>query len=90
MSFVRSYVTKYSLYETFGDLAKAIFQKINSLHPYMTLHVAFDSYVENSLKDSEHERRVKGQLVFSEVTDNTKLPNQMEKFWNCQTNKELL
>ena len=90
MSFVRSYVTKYSLYETFGDLAKAIFQKINSLHPYMTLHVAFDSYVENSLKDSEREWRVKGQLVFSEVTDNTKLPNQMEKFWNCQTNKELL
>lgn len=51
----------------------------------------FDSYEEKSLKSSEHIRRCKSDvIVYNNITHNTPLPKQEQKFWGSSQNKILL
>ena len=52
----------------------------------------FDSYIENSIKEGERQRRsaVGAPLQFVRLEETTLIPVQIERFWSCSRNKEML
>ena len=53
----------------------------------------FDSYIERSLKGGERTARLyksNGTIHLAKITNSTKVPEQMEKFWTSDSNKEKL
>ena len=55
------------------------------------MHVVFDSYLEQSLKAMEREKRGKhGVIHLAKIEYNTPIPQQMSKFWALDKNKALL
>ena len=50
----------------------------------------FDSYLDKSLKAGERANRLvqnPGVIHLATILDNTKVPEQMSKFWNSESNK---
>ena len=60
-------------------------------HPSKVMHVVFDSYLEQSLKAMEREKRGKhGVIHLAKIEYDTPIPQQMSKFWASDKNKALL
>ena len=58
-----------------------------------TYHFIFDSYIGRSLKGGERIARLyksKGIIHLGKITNSTKVPKQMQKFWKSDSNKEKL
>jgi len=52
------------------------------------IDLVFDSYIEKSLKDSERQRRErKSPVELHEVSGETPLPREMDRFWPSSDNK---
>ena len=56
-----------------------------------SLHVLFDSYLEESIKKGEKSHRAGnlGAIELSVLVESTPIPQQLEKFWNSSENKTL-
>ena len=73
--------------QSFGDLVKNAHKPATEFKLEMTLF-AYDSYVENSLKEGERLRRAAdGTIDIIEIKKDTPLPKQMPQFWALPSNK---
>lgn len=53
-----------------------------------TLTSVFDCYLEGSVKDNEKQRRMSKTPIFlSNITNDTRLPKDMDSFWTSSDNK---
>ncbi|MCG8430863.1 MAG: hypothetical protein MJA29_06805, partial [Candidatus Omnitrophica bacterium] len=51
----------------------------------------FDSYIQGSVKDSEREcRSTRSPLIYTNISNDTKLPKEMDLFWPANANKAKL
>ena len=79
---------------TFGMMVAEAFARVFKRFPDVALfHIVFDSYIENSLKDGERATRIAaagGIIRLARTRSDTKVPEQMPKFWACSANKELV
>ena len=77
---------------TFGMMVAEAFARVFKRFPDVALfHIVFDSYIENSLKDGERATRIAaagGIIRLARTRSDTKVPEQMPKFWACSANKE--
>ena len=77
---------------TFGMMVKEAFERLLRKYPSVSLfHFVFDSYCDNSLKGGERAMRKKaagGVIRLAQIREDTKIPQQMEKFWACSENKQ--
>ena len=74
---------------------KELFNKawviINSICPSDRLHIVYDSYIEDSIKESERCRRNLVQpLDFYGIDMSSKMPVQTDRFWASNINKQEL
>ena len=73
----------------FGELFTATWRKVKSICQFQELHWIFDSYIENSIKEGEHKRRLVGQpLELVVVQEDTRIPVQRDWFWSTSSDKE--
>ncbi len=77
---------------TFGDLCFRFFKFVlNSCPSHSRLDFVFDSYIQNSVKDSERQRRARIKSIeYSTLTESTPLPKDIETFWSNINNKAAL
>ena len=87
MANIRKIPTKSS--KTFGDFSDAFLSYIASTAKGASrIDLVFDSYFEMSLKHSERQRRAKKlPIELHDVSRDTPLPRQMDKFWPSNVNK---
>ena len=90
MSFIRGEVIKSTQYPTFGHLVTSMMTKIMATYPNRMVHIVFDSYVVGSLKGAERGKRGSEILELAKIDAQTKVPNQIDKFWGSSSNKENL
>ena len=88
MSFVRNQKISSNLYTNFGQLALTIYENSLKICPNNFVHFIFDSYITSSLKGPERERRGQSTVELASISDLTKIPNQIEKFWASSENKK--
>lgn len=75
----------------FSDVAKSfctyMLRKASHLKT-KRIDFVFDSYFQQSLKSTEHQRRSKKESIdYHSIDYTTKLPKQAEKFWGSSINK---
>ena len=79
---------------TFGKMVEELFCRIlKKYENAISYHIIFDSYIEGSLKGGERTHRLsksKGVIHLAKINVSTKVPEQMDKFWSSDTNKEKL
>ena len=74
-------------YTKFGDMVNAAHLSSTEFKTTMTL-IAYDSYVELSLKEGERLRRAcEDTIDVIEIKEDTPLPKQMPPFWALSSNK---
>ena len=68
-----------------NDLFERAYMSTTSVNEVNQIHVVYDSYLEGSLKECERIQRQKecGPLELVNLTENTTLPVQMDRFWAC-------
>ena len=80
--------------KTFSNFAEAFCTYINSsisAYDVDRIDFIFDDYFENSPKASTRLHRSKdGSIPLANIKSDTPLPNQEEKFWPSQKNKQML
>ena len=73
--------------QSFRDLVENAHKPATEFKMEMTLF-AYDSYIENSLKEGERLRRAAdGTIDIIEIKKDTPLPKQMPQFWALPSNK---
>ena len=78
-------------FQDFQELLGAGWNYVNSVCKFNELHIVFDSYIADSLKECERERRSTcDPLHFDSLTPSTKVSSRPERFWVCGKNKEKL
>ena len=76
--------------KTFNDLAVALTKIIiNAGCNSDEIHVVFDTYKENSIKNVERKRRGKSNemIVMDSISPNHRVPVQLENFWSSSVSK---
>ena len=83
---------KMDLFKTLGDLCEHTISSSLKLCPQqLMLHIVFDSYVEQSLKECERIRRTTvSPIDIIGMSPDTLIPQQPEKFWASPLNKQNL
>ena len=62
---------------------------MNNVCSYNILHIMYDSYIETSLKGCERERRSdQNPLGIMNINLQSPIPVQVDRFWECDQNKE--
>lgn len=79
---------------TFKDLinnfCNTLLQKASSMNT-KRIDLVFDSYFQNSIKSSEHQRRLKASSIeYNDINERIMLPKQEDTFWGSSQNKMLL
>ena len=75
----------------FKDLLQAAWKSSKSICTFQRLDIIFDSYTDQALKEGERQRRSNVEpLEYVGITEDTKIPIQLERFWTSAKNKELL
>ena len=74
---------------TFGQLCQTFSELVSAkCRNAQRIDFVFDSYVEGSVKDNERQRRKsKTPIVLSDITNDTRLPKDMDSFWPSADNK---
>ena len=91
MSFVRGQVVNYNTFKTFDLLFTEIYKRCTDISPHQLIQFVFDSYIDYSLKGSEREiRNSSGTIELAKIEGQTRLPQQMDKFWGSSKNKRML
>ena len=76
--------------KTFCDFAVALTSMITKAgHASDEIHIVFDTYKEDSIKNGERNRRAKSKemVVLDVVLPNQKVPVVLENFWSSSTSK---
>ena len=76
--------------KTFHDFATALTAMITSAaHNSDEVHIVFDNYKEDSIKNMERLRRgkCKERLVFDDILPNQNIPVHLDKFWASSISK---
>ena len=87
---VMASVRKITAVKTFGELFSAFLSMVLRLcrKGPKRIDIIFDSYVGLSVKEGERQRRVsKPPILVSDITNDTKLPKDMDSFWSSPSNK---
>ena len=73
-----------------SDLFESAFTTISTTCEMQQLHIVYDSYLEDSIKECERIRRRSDcdPLEFTKLEKDTPLPVQFKCFWACSKNKE--
>ena len=91
MSYIRSQKVDKTTFKTFGECIDKIFNRlVTTYENSLMFHLIFDSYIEQSWKSGTRQKRVRGVVHLANISSETPLPVQMEKFWGSETNKELM
>ena len=74
---------------TFGQLCQKFSEMLTSMCKNAErIDLVFDCYLEGSVKDNERQRRMsKNPIVLSNITNDTRLPKNMDSFWPSADNK---
>ena len=89
MSLIRK--MQLSKMRVFSDAFEAAWKSIVNICSFTQLDIVYDSYIEDSIKYCERQRRSPcNPLVFVNLQQSSFIPVQIEKFWACTTNKENL
>ena len=74
---------------TFGQLCQKFSEMMTAMCKNAErIDFVFDCYVEGSVKDNERQRRMsKTPIVLSDITNDTRLPKDMDSFWPSADNK---
>ena len=77
---------------TFGDLIKSVINSVTSIcYDSCYVHLVLDSYIEFSLKECERMRRCDVTPVdLVGMNAETLIPQQLDKFWASDKNKQKL
>ncbi|MES9880567.1 MAG: hypothetical protein ABW185_06755 [Sedimenticola sp.] len=89
MSKVRQY-PNLSQFGNFGGVVKKVISAgLAVSRSSEALHIIFDSYIDESVKEGERIRRAGnvGSVELSVLDESTPIPQQMEKFWVSSDNK---
>ena len=75
----------------FNDVFETVWKSIKNVCIFNQLDVVYDSYIMNPVKYCERIRRSSCHpLEFVNLTKQSFIPVQIDKFWACTTNKENL
>ena len=76
---------------TFKDSFEIVWSRITNTCAFQQVNIVFDSYLDESIKFGERERRtVSRPLVIVNMQEESHIPAQIEKFWENNSNKENL
>ena len=76
---------------TFKDSFEIVWSMITNICAFLQVNIVFDSYLGESIKVGERERRAVSQpLVIVNMQEESHIPVQIEKFWANNSNKENL
>ena len=89
MSMVRK--VQFTKLNTFSESFERVWMMIQNICNASEFHFVFDSYIQNSLKECEGERRGKeGAVDIVNLSADTSIPVEMERFWASSKNKHNL
>ena len=71
MSFLRTQGISSTQYQTFGQVAEAMYFRCRSTCPHEVMHIILDSYRSDSLKGPERDRRGSASLELAKITSIT-------------------
>ena len=76
---------------TFKDSFEIVWSMITNTCAFLQVNIVFDSYLDESIKVGERERRTVSQpLVIVNMQEESHIPVQIAKFWANNSNKENL
>ena len=78
--------------KTFHDFAIALTSMITKAgHNSDEIHIVFDNYREDSIKNGERDRRAKYKemVIFDAISPNQNVPVILENFWSSSTSKSV-
>ena len=87
MSQVRKYPTK--KLANFNELYAATSSGIMNIPDIEQIDIIYDSYLEDSIKECERIRRRSESLEFVNLTTQSPIPVQMDRFLACGKNKTI-
>ena len=77
--------------QIFKDILEKLWSIIYNSCTFQRLDIIYDSYIEQSIKFSERQRRaVTNDILVSNIECSSYIPSQFEKFWASDRNKENL
>ena len=94
MCYNRLYVIdkKDIFFKTFyvSDVFKSMWKSMTSVSKFDTIHRVYESYIDDSIKEAERNRRAKESdpLEYIDLSLQSPLPVQLDRFWACSRNKE--
>ena len=80
----------FSKLSAFSDVFESIWKSMTSVSKFETIHIVYDSYIDDSIKEAERIRRAKecDPLEYIDLSLQSPLPVQLDRFWACSRNKE--
>ena len=80
----------FSKLSTFSDVFESMWKSMTSVSKFDTIHIVYDSYIDDSIKEAERIRRAKESdpLEYIDLSLQSPLPVQLDRFWACSRNKE--
>ena len=72
---------------TFSESCERVWMMIQNICNANEFHFVFDSYIQNSLKECEREHRGTDGAVDVNLSADTSIPVEMERFWASSKNK---
>ena len=80
----------FSKLSTFSDVFECMWKSMTSVSKFDTIHIVYDSYIDDSIKEAERIRRAKESdpLEYIDLSLQSPLPVQLGRFWACSRNKE--
>ena len=80
----------FSKLSTFNDVFESMWKLMTSVSKFDTIHIVYDSYIDDSIKEAERIRRAKESdpLEYIDISLQSQLPVQLDRFWACSRNKE--
>ena len=80
----------FSKLSTFSDVFESMWKSMTSVSKFDTIHIVYDSYIDDSIKEAEGIKRAKESdpLEYTDLSLQSPLPVQLDRFWACSRNKE--
>ena len=80
----------FSKLSTFSDIFESVWKSTTSVSKFDTIHIVYDSYIGDSIKEAKCIRRAKESdpVEYIDLSLQSQLPVQLDRFWACSRNKE--
>ena len=75
-----------------NDVFQNLWQSVVSISIFDTIHIVYDSYTDDSIKECERMSRSAevDPLEYVKLTGRSPVPVQIDRFWDCSKNKQNL